>query len=989
MASVKELLVYMLKEMEEAELKEFQRHLKNHDVSKFEMENADRLKTVDKMVACFGSEEAVKIMVSILRKMHQINLAEQLENKHKQGSTADKSQAALHDYIKTSHRLKNKLSLDYKRILLGNSQTSHWECLHDIYSDLYVEDNETGVNIHEVIQKESNNNRLAAKETAIKCNDMFKALCDKQNKIVLTMGIAGVGKTVSVNKFILEWAEGKENHIVIVFIFPFSFRRLNLINEDYSLMDLLNNYFFSGPEELPSLPEGDGKAMFIFDGLDECRFPLSFKENDRFTEVHEKTTVTKIVTNLIMKHLVPSARIWITSRPAAASLIPRVYINQMTEVRGFNEEQKEQYFIKNSSPEVAGNIISHIKKYRNLYIMCHIPVFCWISLTVLQPLLAQKSNDKTPTTLTGMYINFLLTQHKQIKAKYSDDPKLIANAWAFDQILLKLGKLAFQQLEKGNLIFYKEDLEECGLDVSEGSVFSGLCTHIFQMEKAVSERMIYSFVHLSIQEFIAALYVHLISKDGKTSPFLQSCRRIVTWKLFKKPLFLLHKTVVKKALQSENRPLYLFLRFLLGLSLESNQSDLKELLPGLELKTEKLLNCNLTAQSCESLSLVLQSSNCVLRELNLSKNDLQDLGVKLLSGGLKNPNCQLEILRLLNCNLTAQSCESLSLVLQSSNCVLRELYLSNNDLQDSGVKLLFGGLKSPNCRLEILRAYYRKMSGEQVVRVMMERLQSRLENIFSRQPLDLDYLQFICKQEMVLFSAFSDQISLPESIVDGLAELYRLVTEEKSNKVVEVLIQVTHGAAGRPRFDVSQDYLLHPLHQGLPVSCIASLLGVSRRTVYRRMADLNITVRGLYSTLSDSELDNLVGEIKESMPHAGYRLVKGSLQARGHRVQWERVKASMHRVDTMGILFRLNMLGCVVRRKYSVAGPKALVHIDTNHKLIRYNIVIFGGIDGFSRKIMYLGAANNNLSSTALAFFKQSIEHHGFPLRYFNKQLKQ
>ncbi len=263
---------------------------------------------------------------------------------------------------------------------------------------------------HEVRRIELNIHQITVMDTTILCNDLFKVQYDtgRRNKKVLTMGIAGVGKTVSVNKFILDWAEGKENQDIL-FIFPLPFRRLNMITKDCSLMELLHECFFSGPEELPLLPEDDCKVMFIFDGLDECRFPLRFHDSDRLTDVHEKTTVSKIVTNLIKRHLVSSALIWITSRPAAAGLIPREYVDQVTEVRGFNDEQKEQYFIKNCSPELAGNIIRHIRKSRSLYIMCHIPVFCWISLTVLQPLLARESNDKTPTTLTEIYTSFLLS----------------------------------------------------------------------------------------------------------------------------------------------------------------------------------------------------------------------------------------------------------------------------------------------------------------------------------------------------------------------------------------------------------------------------------------------------------------------------------------------------------------------------------------------------------------------------------------------------
>ncbi|KAI5630224.1 NACHT, LRR and PYD domains-containing protein 12 isoform X3, partial [Silurus asotus] len=469
--------------------------------------------------------------------------------------------------------LKSNLTEKFKRVNEGISQHGSSALLNEIYTELYITEGGSGdVNKeHEVRQIETLSRRPATQEKPIKCNDLFK---DKSIRSVLTKGVAGIGKTVSVQKFILDWAEGKANQDV-TFMFPLPFRELNLMKQKHlSLMDLLH-HFFPEMRKLELIDCNSYKMVLIFDGLDECQLPLNFLDNDRLSDVTESASVDVLLTNLIKGNLLPSAHLWITSRPGAANQIPPECVDQVTEVRGFSDPQKEEYFRKRISDQsLANKIITHMKSSRSLHIMCHIPVFCWISATVLERMLAKAESGEIPKTLTQMFTHFLIFQIKHKDQKYHQkcdhDPQQTRDS------IMALGKLAFQQLEKGNLMFYEEDLKVCGINVREASVYSGVCTQIFREEFGLHLGKVFSFVHLSVHEFLAALYAFLsfISRNV-TEQQTTDLSDLFT----KSNMSEFLRSAVEKTLQSENGHLDLFLRFLLGLSLESNQTLLRGLMP--------------------------------------------------------------------------------------------------------------------------------------------------------------------------------------------------------------------------------------------------------------------------------------------------------------------------------------------------------------------------------------------------------------------------
>ncbi|XP_040919008.1 NACHT, LRR and PYD domains-containing protein 12-like isoform X2 [Toxotes jaculatrix] len=722
--------------------------------------------SMDQMRELYKALTSTKVKSTFFRILHEIEPA-----------TCETKDVIREVIKKHKAQLRDRLCFEFQ-----GTKTNHEDIksLDKIYTELHIIQGESeSVNQkHEIweIEDKATKKIQTAEGPRINCNDIFKSVPEdsvssgqdrregRAIRAVMTKGIAGIGKTVSVKKFILDWADGRANQD-LDFIFLLPFRELNLVTDrKLSLETLVREFHPELKNTAITRIFANHKVLFIFDGLDETQLQLNFTTTPRLTDPTEESSVDILVTNLIREHLLPSALVWITSRPGAVKRIPRRHVYQWTEVRGFNDQQKIQYFRKTvENKTVAEKIINYIIMSRSLYIMCHIPIFCWIAAKVFQHLL-QKMDDiqnetmKIPTTLTEMYTHFLFIQMQVATEKYdnqneSDTDEIFKSN---EEFIFKLGRMSFEHLTEDKIIFTATDLIKYGIDIDKAGVYCGLCTEIFKEESAFNRKKLYCFVHLTVQEYFAALFVYhsfaskkidsLSLKDYLLKGSEEELKSTLDEDPVDLPLHELMEIAMANSAQRKSGELDMFLRFLVGMSLQSTQ----ELLQGLIQQTEDhsavveeirkslleldLLDCSperclnlvhclielkdsslhdkvlkylkpenhpetqLSPSQCSALADSILMSNMPLDEFNLKKYRPSAKGIFRLLPAIRN--CRRA--RISGLHLDGWLGQTISSALLMPNSVLTELHLMNGRFYGEAAKILKDGLKNSQAKLEVL-----------------------------------------------------------------------------------------------------------------------------------------------------------------------------------------------------------------------------------------------------------------------------------------------
>ncbi|XP_049576932.1 NACHT, LRR and PYD domains-containing protein 14 isoform X3 [Syngnathus scovelli] len=602
---------------------------------------------------------------------------------------------------------------------------------------------------HEVSSVDKSDLRTWLVGTTVLLEDIVNCDCKHgtSQRTFITFGVCGVGKTTAVQTFALDWANGNR-HQGIHLLLPFSFWELNLIKRKVSFIELIH-MFYPNLQRLNTFSLNESNILFVFDGLDEYHFSLNFRCTT-VSDIFEAAPVDTLLTNLIKGNLFPKAHLWITSRYTAATKIPECYLLERTEVRGFDDEQKELHIRSViGSDHLTKKAFDHVKISRSLNFLCQIPPICTIMATALKNLLKADDDFKiTHFTLTQMYIEIVK----------------MANS----EFISKLKRLALDRLEEefDYSVLYRDDLLWSKISVEEASLFSKESPLVFREEKGLHDTTVFRFGHLSVQEFLAAdcslhemgpfqsLYLSLVdqtleSQNGKYDIFLRFIFGLIKEQGSMNdshPLFVYTRRMILTNIMSPiavvlfhclrefNLKAFLWeVDFFLttGICPDSNFSpahwalmakrvinfegcretvnmpvskrcDEQVLgnLPDILKSTKAIIcQCNFGQRGCSSLAMALQKNPSNMGELNLAINNIGDKGANELF--TRYDISMLTKLQMNCCGITTLSCKNIGEALKSESSNLVELNLSNNQITDAGFELICTGMYAWS-RLEIL-----------------------------------------------------------------------------------------------------------------------------------------------------------------------------------------------------------------------------------------------------------------------------------------------
>ncbi|XP_078388281.1 NACHT, LRR and PYD domains-containing protein 3-like [Cetorhinus maximus] len=792
------------------------------------------------------------------------------------------------DIARLSDNHRKVLREKVKYITEYTSKPGEKVLLTEQFTKLWMTDGEYSVipQRHEVMDIEALSRQATCDVPSIDYTEIFgcsRQLC-RPPRITLTKGLAGIGKTICVHKFVHDWTTGSAA-LDFDFLFMFPFRELNLLAEGkLSISQLVQRYYPHIEEAASLLKNPRIKCLFIFDGLDESRLRLDFSKSPEYGDMEHRMRLCVLLVNLIKGNLLSHASVWITSRPGAARQIPAPYIDRMTEIQGFRDQEKEEYFHKKCKGR-AEKILVNVKRQPSLFTMCYVPAFCWILATVLEHAMKRSEMDvcqQAPKTITEVYNNFLIMMimyHQDKQGHGLNEREKISDfLQAKRPAILSLGRLAFHCLKAQKLAFYQKDLESFGVDLS--LLCDGFCKEILLEEEPIFQHKAYVFIHLTMQEYFAALYVFLLHHMGQCPNLLAKGLMKKMRGLFSRPTFSdVCRSACKKVAWSQSGHLDLFLRFLCGLSTEKNL----QLLQGLSTQKacaredaartaayiKKTLQRDIAPERCLSLLYCLNELNdgCIadklkesLREGPLATRNLQVAEYSAIAFVLQTSSCDMQefditdysfsddmlwrllpvaklfrTVKLVRKEVTNHLVNFLGALLILSRSQVLEIRLEDTEVSGMAMKQLCVALKNPCCKLQKIcfsGTYFTQRSWEDLTAVVKKK--------HTISTLDLSYTFPDYSAIALLAAALKDpecrlqtlilvnndlNVCCCEELASGLSKNQRLVELNLShNQLKDLEVMALYSGLKEPKCRLQILHLNHNQISSNSCQALASVL---------------------------------------------------------------------------------------------------------------------------------------------------------------------